>query len=315
MRIRTVSVLAPLLSVALLAACGGADEPSGSADTTGATTEAVEETTEAEAEETEDASGGIFDQLPDKIKDAGKIIVAGDTHPPYRTIQDGGEITGIDPDLQEALSEQLGVPFEISTASGLDAMLTGMLSGRYDAFNGPVRATAERLENFDAIVWMTTRTSYIFLADRPELAEPGALCGSRVAGVAGSVTESQLARYNEWCAAEGLEQAEFVGLEDSNTTFLAVNSDRADFAGTTQSAAIDLMTQQPDTFEYITQSDEQGAGIDQLAMFMPKDSGLAEPMLAAFEAIFENGEYERIMTEWGIESTAVDAPVLNPDDV
>jgi len=162
-------------------------------------------------------------------------------------------------------------------------------------------------------VWMTTRTSYVYLAERAdELSDPEALCGARVAGVTGSVTESQLARYHEWCAAEGLDPAEFIGLEDSNSTFLAVNSDRADYAGTTQSAAIDLQASDPGTYEFIIQSDEQGAGVDQLAMFMPKGNGLAEPMLAAFEAIFENGEYERIMTEWGIEDAAVDAPTLNP---
>lgn len=255
----------------------------------------------------------LYDQLPDAIKDAGVITIAADTHPPYRTIEEGGEITGIDPDLQAALSEQLGVPFEMVTSSGLDAMLTGMLSGRFDAFNGPVRTTPEREADFDAVVWMTTRTSYVFLAEREdELDDPEALCGSRVAGVTGSVTESQLARYNEWCAAEGLDPAEFIGLEDTNATFLAVNSDRADYAGTTQSAAIDLQASEPDRYGYLIQSDEQGAGIDQLAMFMPKGNDLAEPMLAAFEAIFENGEYERIMSEWGIEDAAVEEPALNP---
>jgi polar amino acid transport system substrate-binding protein len=61
------------------------------------------------------------------------------------------------------------------------------------------------------------------------------------------------------------------------------------------------------------QTDEQGAGIDQLAMFLPKDTGLTEPMFAAFEAIFENGQYEEIMAEYGIEDAAVDAPTLNPN--
>ena len=292
---KSVAALAPLLILGLVAGCSSA-------------------ASNAEPAETEAATEApLYDQLPDAIKDAGVIKIAGDTHPPYRTIEEGGEITGIDPDLQAALSEQLGVPFEIVTASGLDAMLTGMLSGRFDAFNGPVRTTPEREAEFDAVVWMTTRTSYVYLAERAdELSDPEALCGARVAGVTGSVTESQLARYNEWCADEGLDPAEFVGLEDSNATFLAVNSDRADYAGTTQSAAIDLQASDPDTYEFIVQSDEQGAGVDQLAMFMPKGNGLAEPMLAAFEAIFENGEYERIMTEWGIEDTAVDAPTLNP---
>jgi len=297
MRNTTAVAALSVLAVGLLAGCSA----------TPASESTPEETTAA-------TDAPLYDLLPEAIKEAGVITIAGDTHPPYRTIEEGGEITGIDPDLQAALSEQLGVPFKIETASGLDAMLTGMLSGRYDAFNGPVRVTPERLADFDGIVWMTTRTSYIFLDERAdELDDPEALCGARVAGVSGSVTESQLARYNEWCAAEGLEQAEFIGLEDSNSTFLAVNSDRADYAGTTQSAAIDLQASDPGTYGFLVQSDEQGAGIDQLAMFLPKDSGLAEPMFAAFEAIFDNGEYERIMADWGIEDTAVDAPTLNPD--
>jgi polar amino acid transport system substrate-binding protein len=295
MRTRSLAALLPVLVVGLIAGCS-TSTPQGEPAKTDAAADAP-----------------LYDQLPDAIKKAGVIKIAGDTHPPYRTIEENGEITGIDPDLQAALSEQLGVPFEIITSSGLDAMLTGMLSGRYDAFNGPVRTTPEREADFDAVVWMTTRTSYVYLSEREdELGDPEAVCGARVAGVTGSVTESQLARYNEWCAAEGLDPAEFIGLEDSNATFLAVNSDRADYAGTTQSAAIDLQTSDPDRYGFIIQSDEQGAGIDRLAMFLPKGNGLAEPMLAAFEAIFENGEYDRIMSDWGIEDAAVDEPVLNP---
>ncbi|NKX52880.1 ABC transporter substrate-binding protein, partial [Arthrobacter deserti] len=56
---------------------------------------------------------------------------------------------------------------------------------------------------------------------------------------------------------------EFIGLEDTNSTILAVQSDRADYAGTTQTAALDMQAQDPGTFEFIVQSDEQGAGVDQ----------------------------------------------------
>ncbi|WP_258935322.1 transporter substrate-binding domain-containing protein [Nesterenkonia pannonica] len=108
--------------------------------------------------------------------------------------------------MQEVLSEQLGVPFDVQTTSGLDAMLSGMLSGRYHAFNGPVRTTPEREEDFDAIVWMTTRTSYLYLEEAADDREdPEALCGARVAGVTGSVTESQLELYTEWCSENGLD--------------------------------------------------------------------------------------------------------------
>lgn len=255
----------------------------------------------------------VYDQLPEAIKSAGVINIAGDTHPPYRTLEQNGDITGIDPDIQAALAEQLGVPFSIQTSSGLDAMLTGMLSGRYDAFNGPVRTSAEREAEFDAVVWMTTRTSYLYLADRKaDLGAPEDICGARVAGVTGSVTESQLERYAEWCAKEGLEAPEFIGLKDTNSTILAIQSDRADYAGTTQTAALDVQSQDEGTFEFLVQTDEQGAGVDQLAMFMPKDNELAPAMLAAFEGIFENGEYDRIMSEWDLDDVMVEGPTLNP---
>lgn len=186
MRTKTAaSVLVSLLAVgALLAGCSSpAPAPAPS---------------ETPAETAAPDTAPLYDQLPEAIQKRGFITIAGDTHPPYRTIEENGDITGIDPDLQLALAEQLGVPFKIETASGLDAMLTGMLSGRFDAFNGPVRATPDRLKEFDGIVWMTTRTSYIFLEARAaELDDPEALCGARVAGVTGSVTESQLVRYNE----------------------------------------------------------------------------------------------------------------------
>lgn len=268
----------------------------------------------AEAETGVDTEAPLYDELPEDIKEAGAITIAADTHPPYRTIADDGEITGIDPDLQEALSEQLGVPFETETTSGLDAMLSGMLSDRYHAFNGPVRTTPEREEDFDAVVWLTTRTSYLYQSeDAEELDDPEALCGARVAGVSGSVTESQLELYAEWCSDLGLESPEFIGLEDTNSTVLALNSDRADYAGTTQAAALDIQAQDPDMYGYIAQSDEQGAGVDLLAMFMPKDNELAEPIFSAFEALFDNGEYERIMQEWNLQDAAVDEPLLNPN--
>ncbi|MDF2492309.1 MAG: transporter substrate-binding protein, partial [Microbacterium sp.] len=100
---------------------------------------------------------------------------------------------------------------------------------------------------------------------------------------------------------------------DTNSTILALNSGRADLVGTTQASAIDLIATQPDKYDYVMQTDEQGAGVDQLAMFLPKGSGLADPMLAAFEAIVEDGQYADIMAEYGIEDAVVEAPVLNPN--
>ena len=260
------------------------------------------------------ASAELYSELPQAIKDKGEIVFAGDSHPPYRTVgADGKTVTGIDPDLQKALSEVLGVPTRIEVTEGLPQMLAGMKSGRYDAFNGPVKATPERLKEFDGVSWLSSRTSYVIPTQGGVAAQSTEdLCGTTSAGVKGSITETQTAKLSDWCTSKGKEAVEFLGLADTNATILAVKSQRADSFATTQTGAIDLMAQEKDAWRYVSQTDEQGAGVDELVLLAPKTSGLGPVVQKAFERIFESGRYEEIVKQWHLDDVAVDKPVLNP---
>ncbi|CAM3518428.1 transporter substrate-binding domain-containing protein [Kibdelosporangium persicum] len=259
------------------------------------------------------ASAVHHDKLPQQFKDSGVIRFAGDSHPPYRIVGgDGKTVTGVDQDLQRALGAVLGVRTEITIVPGLPAALSGMLSGRYDGFNGPVKDTAEREEKFDAIVWMVTRTAYLIPESGPrDVKASSDLCGKRVAAVDGSIVQDQLTRLARWCADKGKPAVQFVGFADTNGTILAAKSGRVDAAGMTESAALDAMAAEKGKFTYVTQTDEQGAGVDQLAMLVPKSSGLGPVMLEAFKEIFANGQYAKIMKQYGLENVAVDQPKLN----
>ncbi len=288
---RTILAGAAALALASAAACGGgggeAQRPAGAT--------------------------ALYDALPDGIKEAGVIRFAGDSHPPYRIVaNDGKTVTGIDKELQDALGKVLGVRTEISIVSGLPAALSGMLASRYDAFNGPVKDSAEREKQFDALVWMVTRTSYLIpKAGSSAVKSSGDLCGKRVAGTAGSIVEDQAKRLTEWCAKQGKPGLDFIGFADTNGTILAAKSGRADAAGMTESAALDVLSKEKDAFTYVTQTEEQGAGVDQLAMLVPKSSGLGPVMLDAFKEIFKNGEYKKIMDKYGLQSVAVPEPKMN----
>ncbi|WP_214403950.1 transporter substrate-binding domain-containing protein [Pseudonocardia lacus] len=266
----------------------------------------------APPEPTSAAASALFDALPDTIKESGVIRFAGDSHPPYRTVGSDGTITGIDKDMQDALGKILGVRTEISVVDSLPSALQGMLSDRYDAFNGPVKATAEREQQFDSITWMTTRTSYVVPAGSTAgIAGPDDLCGKKVAIVTASVVEGQLANLSAYCQQRGRPAAEAVPLADTNATLLAAQAGRADAAGMTQAAAIDVTTQQKDAYTYVTQTEEQGATTDNLALLVPKSAGMGPVMFDAFEELFAGGEYQKIMDKWGLTEVAVPAPVLN----
>ncbi|SFJ43125.1 transporter substrate-binding domain-containing protein [Amycolatopsis sacchari] len=255
----------------------------------------------------------LHDQLPQAVKDAGIIRFAGDSHPPYRTVgPDGKTVTGIDNDFQQALGQLLGVRTETTVVSGLPAALQGMLSGRYDAFNGPVKATAERERQFDTVTWMTTRTSYVVPADSTAgVQRADDLCGKRVAVVTGSVVEEQLTKLSAFCQGQGRPAAQSIGLDDTNATLLATKSGRAEAAGMTQAAAIDVTTQQKGQYRYVTQSEEQGATKDNLALYTPKAGGLGPVLQKAFEELFRNGTYARIMNQWGLTDVMVQQPLFD----
>jgi polar amino acid transport system substrate-binding protein len=259
------------------------------------------------------ADQALHDQLPQAVKDSGVLRFAGDSHPPYRTVgPDGKAVTGIDHDFQEALGQLLGVRTEITIVSGLPAALQGMLSGRYEAFNGPVKATAEREKQFDTVTWMTTRTSYVI----PEGSSAGVkqaadLCGKRVAVVTASVVEDQLAKLSTFCQGSRRPAVQVVGLDDTNATLLAAKSGRADAAGMTQAAAIDVTTQQKGQYEYVTQTEEQGATKDNLALYTPKAGKLGPVLQKAFEELFRNGTYARIMQKWGLGDVTVPQPLFD----
>ncbi|PXY30384.1 ABC transporter substrate-binding protein [Prauserella sp. PE36] len=263
-------------------------------------------------EQAQSSVPALHDALPQSVKDSGVLRFAGDSHPPYRTVGADGSITGIDKDFQDALGEVLGVRPETSIVNNLPAALQGMLSGRYDAFNGPVKATAERERQFDTITWMTTRTSYVVPTDsNAGIDDAEDLCGKRVAVVKASVVEEQLAKLSEFCADSGRQPAQTIGLDDTNATMLAARSGRADAAGMTQAAAIDVTRAQQDTYTYVTQTEAQGATADNLALFVPKDSGLGPVLHEAFQELFDSGEYRRIMEQWGLTEVMVEKPLLN----
>jgi polar amino acid transport system substrate-binding protein len=289
--VRIAAVLAATVASALLVSCA-APEP------------------EPEPVPTEGTST-LFDELPQAIQDAGEIVFTGDIYAPYR-VQEGDTVTGWDPEFQELLATQLGVDIRFESAGALPAILTGIQSARYDVFNGPLRATAEREAEFDMVVYMTTVTSYVFL-EGTDISSSDDVCGLRVAGIAGAVTEGQVLRLSEWCVAEGKDAIEFVGLADNPAIVLAVNSDRADAFATTETSAIDVTSKNPGEYEYVKQTEEQGAGIDLLGLVVAKDTGLGDVMLKALQNLYDNGEFAAFMEEWGFTSVMLDEPALNPN--
>ncbi|MCZ9341639.1 transporter substrate-binding domain-containing protein, partial [Streptomyces sp. TRM76130] len=99
---------------------------------------------------TSSGSAPLADKLPQAIRDKGVIKVGSDiAYAPVEFKDDSGKTVGIDPDLAEAMGEQLGVTFEFENAT-FDTLIGGLAAKRYDIAMSAMTDTKERQEGIDA---------------------------------------------------------------------------------------------------------------------------------------------------------------------
>jgi len=124
-----------LLLVAMLAvACGGKSTPAGGGD------------------------GSL-----DRVKKAGKLMVAVDTTYPPMEYVEGDKTVGYDVDLANELGKKLGVKVEFVTVDW-NGIITGLVSKRYDVIMSSMNITEERLKEVNFVEY--ARMSQVFVAKK-----------------------------------------------------------------------------------------------------------------------------------------------------
>lgn len=286
------------LVVTTVAACGGGSTSSSAG---GSATGSAQQS----------ASSALHDQLPDAIKTSGVITWAVQQHPPYSTVN-GTNATGANEELQDAIAAKLGVKSQNQVVGGgLAPVLSGILSGRYQGFAGPVETTPDREQQYDLVSWITQHTVYLVDTSKVKGTDATALCGGTVSFVSASVIQGYVSKLSDWCTQQGKAAVTPLPLADTNATILAVKSGRAIGAGTTSASGSDAI-KQDGTLKSIDQPKEAGGVQNNLGMVFPKDGKLATPVLAALKELMQDGTYTSILKKYGLDGDALTSPQINP---
>jgi len=258
------------------------------------------------------AEAPLYSQLPAEVRRTGVLRFVGDSHPPYRIVDDERQIKdGLQADFARALEPLLGVRIQHHVVNSLSATLAGLEAGRYDVAMGPALATPARLVRFDAVSWMITRPSFVYPTSRPLVYKRVEdLCGRKISYVAGSVTERVTDRVIERCRQLGKPAAQHVPLLDNNMTLIATQAGRADLAGMTMTAALHAVHENGTRFG-VFYDETNVLGIDLLSLFVSKRSGLAPVLLEAMNTLIRQGDYQKIMSKWGVAAVGIEASRLN----
>ena len=245
----------------------------------------------------------IAAQVPAAVQSKGTLAVAADaTYAPNEFIgTDGHTVVGLDADLANALGQVLGLKINMVNAT-FDTIIPGLVSGKYNLGMSSFTDTKEREQTVNFVTYFSAGTSfYVKSSGGPDITSLAELCGHKVAVEKGTTQQADSQAQAKKCKAAGKPDVTVQIFNDQNAVNLALSSGRADVAMADSPVAAYQVKQSNGAFKLAGQP----YGTAPYGIAIPKNSGMAKPVLAALEHLMANGTYMKILDKWGVQSGAI----------
>ena len=302
-----IAVAAPLAVASLALSACGSNSPSGSSAPGGSTAPAAPSSASSGGAS---PSGSLAALVPASVKADGKIVVGSDsTYAPNEFIDtDGKTVIGMDVDLGKAIGQQLGLQVEFVSAP-FDAILPGLASGKYEMGMSSFTVNPDREKTALMITYFNAGTSWAVQKGNPDNITPDTACGKKVAVQKATVQVDDVTKRSKTCTDAGkpaITIDQYAAQTDA-TTAVVTGKDSAMLADSPVVAyAIKQTGDKLETTGQIYDAAPYGIAV-------PKDeTGFADALQKAVQAIIDNGEYQKILQKWGTESGAIKTSEINP---
>lgn len=257
-------------------------------------------------------SAPLYKDLPKEIREAGKIVVGSDiSYAPMEYYDtDGTTVLGFDKDLADALSKQLGVPFEFKNAS-FDGLITSLKSKRLDVVISGMSDTKKRQASVDFVDYYTAGAMLLVKKGNPEgLKSLTSLCGKTVAVQRSTTQAGYAAEQSKTCVKDGKKKIQILEFDRETEALLQVKQGRA-VAGLEDYPVASYNARTSNggkDFEVVGEQIEAGP----LGIAVGKqDTALREALSKALAAIIDNGAYTKLIEKYGIPEGAVTEAKVN----
>jgi polar amino acid transport system substrate-binding protein len=251
----------------------------------------------------------IAGQVPADIKSSGQLSVAADaTYAPDEFIAtDGKTVIGMDADLAKAIADIMGVKATVSNQP-FDSIIPGLAAKKYDLGMSSFTDTKDREKTVDFVTYATAGESFFVNADGgPDISGLDALCGHKVGAEKGTTEADDATAQSKKCTDAGKPAVQVSVFPDENGVNLALSSGRIDVGFADTPPAAYAVKQSDGKFKLTGPSIENAP----YGIAMAKDSGLAQPVLAAIKALMADGTYAKIFDYWGLSGAKIDNPTIN----
>jgi polar amino acid transport system substrate-binding protein len=255
------------------------------------------------------AVSAIAAQVPASVRANGALTIAADaTYAPNEFVAtDGRTVIGFDADLANALGQVLGLKVKVVNAT-FDTIIPGLVSGKYDLGISSFTDTRERERTVDFVTYFVAGTSfYVKSISGPDITSLADLCGRTVAAEKGTTQAADAQKQSAKCRSALKPGVTVQVYNDQNAVNLALSSDRAQVAMADSPVAAYQVKLSNGTFK-LTGSPY---GTAPYGIAIPKNSGMAKPVLAAVKHLMTDGTYMKILANWGVLGGAISNPAIN----
>lgn len=251
----------------------------------------------------------IAAEVPKSIKDKGTLTVAADaTYAPDEFIApDGHTVIGMDSDMAKALGQAMGLKTSVKNVT-FDSIIPGLAANKYDLGMSSFTDTLEREKTVDFVTYLTAGTSiYVKAQGGPNVTSFAGLCGHKVAVEKGTTQATDVSAQDKKCKAAGKPGVNLQVLPDQNAANLAISSGRAEVGMADSPVAAYIVEQSNGQFKLSGKPFPPAP----YGIAMPKNNGMAQPVLDAVKAIMTDGTYAKILSYWGLQDGAITNPQIN----
>lgn len=293
MRIRTLAPLTAIAAVAALALTGCVDNSTPSSGGSGPAPTASKDTS-------------LSSRLPQKIKDAGQIVIGmDDTYPPNEYKDDSGNPAGWEVDLGNAIAAKLGVKATYAIAK-FDNIIPSVAGGKDDFGMSSFTDTTEREKQVDFVNYYSA--GILWASKKGRTVDPGNACGLKVAVQATTYEDTdEVPAKSKECTKKGKPAIQALRYDTQQDATNAVVLGKADA----------LSADSPVTLYAIAKSNGQlqqaGKTFDVAPYGLPvaKNSQLTPVLQEAMQALIDDGTYKKILDKWGVSDGAVTTAEIN----
>ncbi|MET9931868.1 MULTISPECIES: ABC transporter substrate-binding protein [unclassified Streptomyces] len=260
----------------------------------------------------------LFSKLPADIQKSGVIKVGTDASYAPMEFTEGGKIVGVDPDIAQALSKQLGVKLEFVSGT-FDGLITSIYSGRQDLIMSSMTDNKKRQgglddngkkigKGIDFVDYFSSGVSLLVKKGNPQgINSLDDLCGKTVAVQRGTIYEDTFKAQATKCGDKKLTIQAFDTDAEAQTRVKAGGA-VADLNDYPVAAYIAKTSGGGNDFEVVgSQSDVGLFGIG-----VSKDKPqLRDAVKEALDAIIKDGSYAEVLKKWDVEDSAVTSATVN----